>query len=80
MKKLLLLLACAVFGLAAQAEKVTEREALQKAQQFMQGKVFKHSGMRKRAPQKDRGSAGYYVFNAENNGGFALSLWQAITA
>lgn len=72
MKKLLLLLACAVFGLAAQAEKVTEREALQKAQQFMQGKVFKHSGMRKRAPQKDRGIAGYYVFNAEDNGGFVI--------
>ncbi len=72
MKKLLLLLACAFLGLVAQAEKVTEREALQKAQQFMQGKVFKHSGMRKRAPQKDRGSAGYYVFNAENNGGFVI--------
>ena len=71
MKKLLLLLACAFVGLTAQAEKVTEREALQKAQQFMQGKVFKHSGMR-RAPQKDGSNAGYYVFNAENDGGFVV--------
>lgn len=71
MKKLLLLLACAFVGLTALAEKVTEREALQKAQQFMQDKVFKQSGMR-RAPQKGGAAAAYYVFNAENNGGFVI--------
>ena len=71
MKKLLLLLACAFVGMTAQAGKVTEQEALLKAQQFMQDRQFKHSGMR-RASQKDAATPGYYVFNAEDNGGFVI--------
>lgn len=34
MKKLLFLLICTIAGMTAQARKVTEQEALQKAQQF----------------------------------------------
>ena len=71
MKKLLLLLVCALAGLSVQAAVVGEQEALQKAQQFMQDKVFKQSGMR-RAPQKGGAAAAYYVFNAENKGGFVI--------
>ena len=71
MKKLLLLVICAFVGMTAQAEIVSEEEALQKAQQFMQDKQFKHSGMR-RAPQKDAAIPGYYVFNAEDKGGFVI--------
>ena len=64
-------MACAFVGMTAQAEKVSEQEALLKAQQFMQDRQFKHSGMR-RAPQKDAATPGYYVFNAEDNGGFVI--------
>ncbi|MGX8697771.1 MAG: C10 family peptidase, partial [Prevotella sp.] len=71
MKKLLLLLACALIGLTAQAEKITEQEALLKARQFMHDRQFKHSGML-RAPQRDAASPGYYVFNAEDEGGFVI--------
>lgn len=71
MKKLLLVLVCALAGISVQAAVVGEQEALQKAQQFMQDKVFKHSGMR-RAPQKDGNRAAYYIFNAEEDGGFVI--------
>ena len=72
MKKLLLLLACAFVGLmTVQAEKITEQEALLKARQFMHDRQFKHSGML-RAPQRDAASPGYYVFNAEDEGGFVI--------
>ena len=71
MRKLLLLLVCALAGLSVRAGVVSEQEALQKARQFMQDKVFKQSGMR-RAPQKDGAAAAYYVFNAENKGGFVI--------
>ena len=70
MKKLLLLLVCFV-GIAAQAKKVTEQEAFQKAHQFMEGMQIKHSNMR-RAPQKDSANAAYYVFNVEDNSGFVI--------
>lgn len=71
MKKLLLLLVCTLAGLSVQAESVSEQEALQKAQLFMQDKVFKQNGMR-RAPMKDGKTPAYYIFNAEKNGGFVI--------
>ena len=71
MKKLLLLLVCAFAVMAAHAESISEQEALRKAQQFMQNKQFKYSGMR-RAPQKGSVSSAYYIFNAEDNGGFVI--------
>ena len=72
MKKLLLLFVCVIIGLSAQAEKITSQQALRKAQQFMQDKQFRHSGMR-RAPQQQEGeSPAYYVFNAEDDGGFVI--------
>ena len=58
-------------GINMQAGVVTEQEALQKAQQFMQGKNLNHRSMR-RAPQKEATSQAYYVFNVENDGGFVI--------
>jgi len=51
------------------AGEVTEQQALQKAQQFMQGKQFEHRNLRRAA--STAGNA-YYVFNAEDNGGFVI--------
>ncbi|MBQ9091821.1 MAG: hypothetical protein IJY52_06095, partial [Anaerotignum sp.] len=41
---------------------VTEEQALQKAQQFMQGKQFKQKNLR-RAPAAETQTKAYYVFN-----------------
>ena len=71
MKKLTLLLIGLLISLGSFAGDVTEAEALQKAQQFMQGKQFKHKNLR-RAPSKNVESKAYYVFNVENNGGFVI--------
>ena len=53
------------------AGKVTEQEALQKAQQFMQGKSFQKKNLR-RAPQNTEADGAFYIFNAEGNGGFVI--------
>lgn len=71
MKKLLLLLACTFICLITQAANITEEEALKKAQQFMQNKRFYHSNTH-RAPIKNNSGTAYYVFNAEDNGGFVI--------
>ena len=71
MKKLLLLFVAIVIGLTAQAGKVTEQEALLKAQKFMQGKRFKQKPLR-RAPQEDVNNDAYYIFNVEGRGGFVI--------
>ena len=55
------------------AEQVTEDEALQKAQQFMPGKQFKQSAPTPSARASGIGaSRPYYIFNAEDNGGYVL--------
>lgn len=69
MKKLTLLLMSLFVTLISFAGEVTETEALQKAQQFMQGKQFKQRNLR-RAPSTAGGA--YYVFNVENKGGFVI--------
>lgn len=62
------LLLCVI---AIHAEKVTEAEACQKAQQFMQGKKFKQKNLR-RTLSNDADNKAYYVFNVENNGGYVI--------
>lgn len=60
--------------MTAQANVISEQEALQKAQAFMQGKQFKQGDRQKtmrRAPQATTASA-YYVFNVEDDGGFVI--------
>ena len=69
MKKLSLFLVAFLVSLSMTAGEVTEAEALQKAQQFMQGKQLKQSNLR-RAPSM--AEKAYYVFNAENKGGFVI--------
>ena len=60
-----------IADLTVMAGRVSEAEALQKAQQFMQGKNFVQKQLR-RAPSLDASKNAYYVFNAENSGGFVI--------
>ena len=53
------------------AGKVTEQEALQKAQQFLRGKSFQQKNLR-RAPQHGNTDNPFYIFNADNHGGFVI--------
>ena len=69
MRKLLLLIIASLATLTMNAGEVTEQQALQKAQQFMKGKKFKQTNLRRAA---STASNAYYVFNVENNGGFVL--------
>ena len=70
-KLLLLILTLFIADLAVMAGSVSETEALQKAQQFMQGKLFKQKSLR-RAPSINAKDNAYYVFNVENNEGFVI--------
>ena len=69
MKRLYFFLFTFFASLTISAGEVTEQQALQKAQQFMQGKQFEHRNLRRAA--STAGNA-YYVFNAEDNGGFVI--------
>lgn len=75
MKKQMLLLILMLLQLPAvqiHAEQVSKREALQKAQLFMPEKQFKEA---ETTSARARGSVerdAFYIFNAENNGGFVI--------
>lgn len=69
MKKIYFFLIALFVSLTMFAGEVTEQQALQKAQQFMKGKQFKQTNLRRAA--STAGNA-YYVFNVENNGGFII--------
>ena len=71
MKKLTLLFIGVFSFLTMFAGKVTEAEALQKAQQFMQGKEFKQCHLR-RAVSTNLPNNAFYVFNAVGDGGFVI--------
>lgn len=74
MKKIISLLAALLTLIVADAQRISEQEALQKAQLFMQGKqITGHGPARKmnRAPRLPDNRA-YYIFNVENNGGFVI--------
>ncbi len=73
MKKFLFVLTCLMVSVMMQAGDVSRQEALEKARQFMPNKEFKQqeSGQRK-APGIAPMNSPYYVFNAENNGGFVI--------
>lgn len=70
MRKVLLLLALGIAHLSVLAGNVTEAEALQKAQEFMKGKSFKQSNLRRASSVTQ--DNGFYVFNAEQNGGYVI--------
>ncbi|MBP5409845.1 MAG: leucine-rich repeat protein [Prevotella sp.] len=69
MKKIYFFLIAFLVSLTMNAGEVTEQQALQKAKQFMKGKQFKQTNLRRAAS-----TAGnpYYVFNAENKSGFVI--------
>ena len=73
MKKTLLTLLAFVAAVAVNAGQVSKQQALLKAQQFMPGKHFVDgkSVASARGEASDRQDA-FYVFNADNNGGFVI--------
>lgn len=71
MKKLTILLISLFAFLTVFAGEVTEQQALQIAQKFMQDKQFKQKNLR-RALSENAGNKAYYVFNVENNDGFVI--------
>ena len=75
MKRYILLLLTLVFATVSFADKVTEQQALQKAQQFFKDKQIKSKNLRRAAragQQPSDAHEDYYVFNAENNDGFVI--------
>ena len=71
MKKTSLLLICIFTCLNAFSGVVSEEQALQKAQRFMQGKLFGQRKTLRRAPSVVNNNA-YYIFNADNKNGFVI--------
>ena len=75
MKKLLIFLITLMFTSAAYAEKITEQQALQKAQQFFREREIISNNPRRAANlehQKSPTQEDYYIFNVENKGGFVI--------
>ena len=72
-----MLTALLLISIGAFAQQVSESDALQKAQAFMQGKIEAAGGSR-RAPRRMQRVAkaaendAFYIFNAEDNGGFVI--------
>jgi len=52
------------------AGEVSEQEALEIARQLLQGKSFQQKTLRR--AQSPFGKGAFYVFNADNNGGFVV--------
>ena len=74
MRRLLLSLLGVIVSIASvNAGKVTEQQALQKAQQFMKGKKLTSANTKalSRSDQPEAMDA-FYIFNAENKGGFVI--------
>ena len=69
MKKLTFIIISLCISLISFAGEVTEQEALQKAQKFMQGRSFKQRNLRRASAFQDKS---FYVFNAEGHNGFVI--------
>lgn len=69
MRKVYIVLISLFFSLISFAGEVTEEQAFQKAQQFMKGKQFRQTNLRRASSTGDKA---YFVFNVENNGGFVI--------
>lgn len=73
MNRLTLFLIGFFVALSAFAGKVTEQEAMQKAQLFLQGKQFMQKKSLRRAPSTKKVSTeAYYIFNVEDKDGFVI--------
>ena len=75
MKKFIILLLTLAFSMALFAQKVTQEQALQKAKDFFKDKGIVSNNLRRAASavqQSDATQEDFYVFNAENKGGFVI--------
>ena len=74
MKKTVLLLIAILITISSSiAETVTRQQALQKAQQFLQGKnISSQTSHRRLAPVSNEDNLPLYIFNVEDNGGFVI--------
>lgn len=74
MNRLTLFLIGFFVALSAFAGKVTEQEAMQKAQQFLQGKQIIHKDKVKKLAKRAQSHLNqtFYIFNVENNEGFVI--------
>jgi len=73
MRRLLLsLLAFVVSITMVNAGKVTEQQALMKAQQFMKGKSLRVANMKAASRGDSKEADAFFVFNVDNNGGFVI--------
>lgn len=72
-KTVLLLIAILITIPSSIAETVTRQQALQKAQQFLQGKnISSQTTHRRLAPVSNENNLPLYIFNVEDNGGFVI--------
>ena len=72
MKKFLCLFLSLYVSATLFADQVTEQQALQKAQQFMKGKNLSVVNTKSFSRGNLQDSEAFYIFNAENNGGFVI--------
>ncbi len=70
MKKISSVISLLLVSLTLSAGEVSEQEALQKAQQFLQGRTFQQKHLRR--AQSAVGDGTFYVFNADGNNGFVI--------
>ena len=73
MRKQILFIVCLFVSMGLNAQRITEQQAFQKAQQFMQGKVFQHHKMsRVKGRALPVATQSLYIFNVEDDGGFVI--------
>lgn len=72
--QLLLALLLPFVGQLMMAGEVSEQEALQKAQQFLQGRTFGQKNLRRTATTNTFAQGAFYVFNADGGNRFCRTL------
>ena len=72
MRRILVLFLSVAISVVAFAGKVTEQQALQKAQQFLKGKSLTKVKTRSLSRGSSSSDEAFYIFNAENKGGFVI--------
>lgn len=72
MKKFLCLFVSLFVSAITFADHVTEQQALQKAQQFLKGKILSAASTKAYSRGGSKIADPFYIFNAENKGGFVI--------
>ncbi len=72
MKRQLFLMILLLVGMTAAAKPVTQSQAMIKAQAVLKGKLLKNTQANTRQMNSNQTLPAYYVFNAEDNGGFVI--------